>query len=126
MSISQRIAKLFEKEKSATDFANKIGISAAGLAALIKKDSNVKSSTLVAILKLYDNPKLNPMWLLLGEGNMWLEPGEEESMGMVDIAKEKDEEIYERMNKLLEQRVLTLEREIRKNNPDLADELGIE
>ncbi|MCB0654186.1 MAG: hypothetical protein KDC85_23095 [Saprospiraceae bacterium] len=126
MSISQRIAKLFEKEKSATDFANKIGISAAGLAALIKKDSNVKSSTLVAILKLYDNPKLNPMWLLLGEGKMWLEPGEEESMGMVDITKEKDEEIYERMNKLLEQRVLTLEREIRKNNPDLADELGIE
>ncbi|PHN05871.1 helix-turn-helix transcriptional regulator [Flavilitoribacter nigricans] len=36
-----------------------------------------------------------------------------------------DERIMQ-INKLLEQRVQTLEREIRRNNPDLADELGID
>lgn len=35
------------------------------------------------------------------------------------------EQTFKRLNELLEARVKTLEREIRKNNPDLADELGI-
>ncbi|MCB0653206.1 MAG: hypothetical protein KDC85_18175 [Saprospiraceae bacterium] len=93
---------------------------------MLKRDSGIKSSTIVSILKLYDNPKLNPLWLLLGEGKMWLDPGEEESMGMVDLDKQDEEEVYKRMNKLLEQRVAELEREIKRKDPDLAGELGIE
>lgn len=126
MSIAHRINVLIKEEKNLTTFAKKIGLSQPGLASMLKRDSGIKSSTIVSILKLYDNPKLNPLWLLLGEGKMWLDPGEEESMGMVDLDKQDEEEVYKRMNKLLEQRVAELEREIKRKDPDLAGELGIE
>ena len=41
-------------------------------------------------------------------------------------SNEVDDDALMKINKLLEKRVITLEREIRRTNPDLADELGID
>ena len=117
MSISQRVKALAELEDSKAKFAKKIGITPAGLSDMIKKDTGLRSSTIVAILKLYDNPKLNPSWLLLGEGEMWLE----EPTEITDSDQSQEDPLF----RLMKQRIQTLEREIRKNNPELADELGI-
>lgn len=121
MSISQRIAELVKIEGSQSKFAEKVGISQSALSYLIKKESGTNADTLILIAKAF--PNLRSEWLLLGEGPMW---HDEDYVPPVDPKKETEDELVERINKLLEQRVAELEREIRRNNPDLADELGIE
>ena len=121
MSVSQRIAELVKKEGSQSKFAEKVGISQSALSYLIKKDTGARADTLIQIAKAY--PRLRTEWLLLGEGAMW---HDEDYVAPVDPQKETEDELVERMNKLLEQRVAELEREIKRNNPDLAEELGIE
>lgn len=121
MSVSERIAKLVEFEGSQIKFANKIGISQSALSKIIKKDTGAHGDTLIQIAKQY--PRLRAEWLLLGEGPMW---HDEDYTPPVDPQKETEDELVERINKLLEQRVAELEREIKRNNPDLAEELGIE
>lgn len=58
---------------------------------------------------------------------MWLEPGEEKSMGM-GVIKEEDTEqgIKDRLISFIEQRIATLELEILEENPELAKKLKIE
>lgn len=125
MSIAQRVAILVDREKNASVFAKKIGISQPSLARMLKNDSGLRSSTVVAILKLYDNPKLNPAWLLMGEGEMWLNEGDEGAE--LGVGKdEPDDSVVDRMVELLEHRVNELEREILRDNPSLAKKLGIE
>lgn len=121
MPVYQRIKELCDFEGSQRKFAEKISLSSPTVSGIIKNKSGVRSETVIAILKAY--PKLRPEWLLLDQGEMW---HDDDYVPPVDPGKEKEDDMVDRINKLLEQRVAELEREIRRNNPDLADELGIE
>jgi hypothetical protein len=71
MTIVERIKILSKNYGTQKAFSIKVGMSEAALSYLLKNiDSDPKSSTIVSILKAF--PILNPKWLLLGEGKMWL------------------------------------------------------
>lgn len=126
-SISQRIKQLVRKEGRQVDFAKKTGINPATVSNIYAKEpSSVNSDTLVAIFQAY--PKLNPRWLLLAEGKMWLTEKEQKEMVETNDPRvpEQLDKMLEEMNHLLKLRVAELEREIKRVDPDLAREIGIE
>lgn len=74
MSINQRIIDLenFANEKGISSFAKYIGIPPTTYSNIAGgRFSEPKHGVLAKILKAF--PELNPMWLMLGEGEMWLE-----------------------------------------------------
>ena len=71
MTIVERIKILSKNYGTQKAFSIKVGMSEAALSYLLKNiDSDPKSSTITAIVMAF--PTLNPKWLLLGEGKMWL------------------------------------------------------
>jgi transcriptional regulator with XRE-family HTH domain len=109
----------------------KTGVTNATISKIVSKGGNARSDTLEAILKAY--PNLSARWLLTGEGPMWeywdedyppkvfYEPGNEEQLRQM----KQQLQMVGRMNELLEQRLRAIEREIARQNPELAQELGI-
>jgi hypothetical protein len=75
MTIVERIKVLSKNYGTQKAFSTKVGMSEAALSYLLKNvDSDPKSSTITSIVMAF--PSLNPKWLLLGEGKMWLSDDE--------------------------------------------------
>jgi DNA-binding Xre family transcriptional regulator len=131
MSISERVKLLCEHAGSQVKLSAKTGVTNATISKIVSKGGNARSDTLEAILKAY--PNLSARWLLTGEGPMWeywdedyppkvfYEPGNEEQLRQM----KQQLQMVGRMNELLEQRLRAIEREIARQNPELAQELGI-
>ena len=120
-SISKRIKILAEHEGSQTKLANRAGLQNAAISRIINAEtSTLRSDTLAAILLAY--PNLNARWLLTGQGEVWTD-GTPSPASAAD--PEEQIETLQRLTELLEQRVRDLEREIRKQSPELARELGL-
>ena len=127
MPVYQRIKDLCDFEGSQRKFADKIKKSSANISSIIKNRTGVQSDTIVSILKVY--PRLRPEWLLLDEGQMWLDGTNKGLKNATEVNESMEgyaDAQIERINKLLENRVNELEREIKRDNPGLAEELGIE
>lgn len=123
MTVVDRIRMIVEREGKQIVFAEKAGLSSAAVSRMLKKADSVNSDTLLAIVNAY--PEINPTWLLTGRGNMLLTAEEQEALNKT-AGSEDREEMMQRMIDLLEDRVKVLEREIKKVDPDLAREIGIE
>lgn len=125
MPIYQRIADLLKFEGSQRKLADKTGMTSSSISNIIKKKQGVRSDTILLILNAY--PNLNPSWLLLDKGDMFKDGTEGIAMEPEDKYDSRGEDdMYDEIIKLLKHRVNELEREIKKTNPDLADELNIE
>lgn len=126
MSISKRIKLIIESEKKQKDFAEKTGLTTAMVSKIVAKEpDSVNSSTLLAIIDGY--PNINPTWLLTGQGDMYLTEEEQAAYSQAqDPAGVYGDKMTERVIDLLEKRVAELEREIKRRDPDLAREIGIE
>jgi hypothetical protein len=114
---------IVEREGKQIVFAEKAGLSSAAVSRMLKKADSVNSDTLLAIVNAY--PEINPTWLLTGRGNMLLTAEEQEALNKA-AGSEDREKMMQRMIDLLEDRVKVLEREIKKVDPDLAREIGID
>ena len=116
-----RIKILAEHEGSQTKLANRAGLQNAAISRIINAEtSTLRSDTLAAILLAY--PNLNARWLLTGQGEVWTD-GTPSPPSAADPAEQI--ETLQRLTELLEQRVRDLEREIRKQSPGLARQLGL-
>ena len=93
---------------------------------MINSNAAVKSDTLLAIIEAY--PEINPTWLLTGRGDMYLTKEEQEaySQAAEPMGLYGGDKMTDMVIDLLEKRVAELEREIKRSDPDLAREIGIE
>lgn len=121
MSVADRIKTLCEIEGSQSNFAEKTGIQRQTVSRVVNRGTGIRSDTIEAIAIAY--PKLNLRWLLLGEEPMWRE---EERIEMSERSSSTDEEMKSKMIDLLETKVRVLQRELKRLDPDLARELGLE
>ena len=93
MAHKHRIKELIlSKEKNIKSFCEDTGYSRDTLNAMFKHGSEPKLSLCKILLKKY--PKLNPYWLIMNEGNIWLA---EEAVKLDGIRKVR---IEERVNEL--------------------------
>ena len=122
MSVANRISILCEKEGSQSNFAEKTGIQRQTVSRIVSRGTGIRSDTIEAIAIAY--PKLNLRWLILGEGPMWAV--ERESIETGEQKKHLDDEMKLKMIDLLETKVRVLQRELKKLDPDLAKELGLD
>lgn len=83
MTASQRIKHIIKiKNITIKDFCDRVDINRDTLGQMFKNDSDPKLPLLQACIREF--PELNPMWLLMGEGEMWKDK-EEVSL---DLAKD--------------------------------------
>lgn len=122
MSVATRIKILCEREGSQSNFAEKTGIQRQTVSRIVNRDTGIRSDTIEAIAVAY--PKLNLRWLILGKEPMWL--AEEESSETKDEYQYSDDDMKLKMIDLLETKVRVLQREIKKLDPELAKELGLD
>jgi len=122
MSVAIRIKILCDREGSQSNFAEKTGIQRQTVSRIVNRGTGIRSDTIEAIAIAY--PKLNLRWLVLGEEPMWL--AEAESSSPNEQEKHGDNEMKLKMIDLLENRVRVLQREIKKLDPGLAKELGLD
>ncbi|MEM9929466.1 MAG: hypothetical protein AAF840_06590, partial [Bacteroidota bacterium] len=71
MTVIERVKVLAEKEGSIEKFAKKCGLNVGTLRNAIHRNSELKSGTLEQIIAAY--PDLSLHWLLLGEGDMFVD-----------------------------------------------------
>lgn len=115
MSVATRIKVLCELEGSQSNFADKIGIQRQTISRVVNRGTGIRSDTIEAIAIAY--PQLNLRWLVLGEEPMWQKENEKQT--------QPDDEMKAKMIDLLETKVRVLERELKRLDPDLAEELGL-
>ena len=127
MSIAERIKVLAKFEGNQTKLAKKINSTSQSISKTISENRGVRTDTLEAIAKAY--PQLNMRWFITGEGDSGLDE-EVPEVPVEDPEKELLKEellgVYKAQNKMLEEKVKMLEREIREQAPDLAVRLEIE
>jgi len=126
MTVSTRLKILVDFEGSQAAFCRKTGIRTSTLATVISKGTGLRSGTIEDIARAYPNLNLN--WLMAGKGTMWLDEvnPDPEAITQADLGEEGEGPGWARLVQLQEQRIKTLEREIKRDNPELAKELGIE
>lgn len=119
MYLAQNLSFLAKKFKFKNfELAEKIGVSSTQVGHYMKGKGYPRIEGLVALAKLFD---VNVHDLIL------VNLEEEEARPFDHKAAEQPiDEQTELLNKLLMQRVLELEREMKENNPELAKKLGIE
>ena len=122
VSVTQRIKELAEHFGGVKKFSSRAGLVASSLRSAIHRNGEVKSDALEKIIS--NIPEVNPYWLLLGEGEMFIDGVAVNPFA--DPPDEETERLTERLIDLLEKRVHVLERELKNNDPDKARELGIE
>lgn len=133
--MNERIEKLISLEKNLGDFAKKVGQHRSTIANLIDRGSIPSGKVLQSIIENY--PKLNAKWLLIGEGEMWLDDknsnpqtkavGDEKSLAeQLDIANDTIKNLNDLISllkynlELAENRNKRLENKIKK----LDDKIG--
>lgn len=115
---------LAKKFGTVEKFAEKCGLNVGSLRNAIHRGSEIKSSTIEAISR--NVPNINLRWLLLGEGEMFVDLDRESGdLSGQELQEDKIEYITQ-LNDLLSKRVKELEREIKRDDPDKARELGID
>jgi transcriptional regulator with XRE-family HTH domain len=102
-----------------SDLGRELNISAQQAGRYVNSKNEPKLETLLKLARLFD---VNLDDLILKD--LSKETGR--PFGAEGEDRATEDETLTRMNKLLEQRVATLEREILRDNPGLAKELGIE
>lgn len=122
MSVANRIKTLCEIEGSQSNFAEKTGIQRQTVSRIVNRDTGIRSDTIEAIAIAY--PTLSLRWLILGEEPMWRV--EEENIPASGQQMQSDDEMKLKMIDLLETKVRVLQREVKKLDPDLAKELGLD
>lgn len=122
MSVANRIRNLCEIEGSQSNFAEKTGIQRQTVSRIVNRNTGIRSDTIEAIAIAY--PTLSLRWLILGEEPMW--QVEEESIQGREHRMQSDDEMKMKMIELLETKVRVLQREIKKLDPVLARELGLD
>lgn len=126
MAVHVRIQNLCKHEGSPEKVARKAGIDPVAMQYLVKPNSGMRVDTLLKIIKAY--PKLNPLWLLLNEGDMWKHEKQKMAPEVIkDQLREGTDKIImlNKLRVLLEKRVLMLEKIIKNHLPHLVQELGI-
>jgi len=94
MTASQRIKHIIKtKNITIKDFCNRVGINRDTLGQMVKNDSDPKLPLLQACIREF--PDLNPIWLLMGEGEMW----KDDEATSLDLAKDI-KEMKEQLNKI--------------------------
>lgn len=134
MSVNQRIKILYEslnvKQK---EFSESIKQNRATINNIVNNLSKPSYKVIEAIISTY--PNLNANWLIAGDGPMWKEGSEEaileeanvKARGAADkLTKGATKEDLERRIKIMERLMKFMEREIRKHDPELADELELD
>ena len=124
MSLAERLKKVIDEEGSQKQFCEKTGIKQTAVSRIINSDSGLRSQTLEQIAKAF--PTLNLRWLLLGDGPQWTYSTATPEESLVADTSAEYTPSLKRVNKLLEQRVATLEQLIKDNDPELARRYGIE
>lgn len=123
MSVAARIKLLCAKEGSQSNFAEKTGIQRQTVSRIISRGTGIRSDTITAIAAAY--PTLNLRWLVLGENPMWLAQKDDKSITPSGEST-ANEQMQAKMIGLLETKVRVLTRELKRLDPDLAKELGLE
>lgn len=120
MSIYQRVREIIKLEGSQSKFSKKIGHKQATISFMLKNESGAKYDFIMDVFAAYEN--LNPTWFIFGIGEMFLDDTEAKKL---HEDKDKDK-MSDKVIKLMEKRISTLEYELKKVDPDLANELGID
>lgn len=91
MSINQRIIELekFYKSKGISAFYKKAGIPASTYQSVTTEGRDIRVSNLHKLLD-YDD-KINPIWLLLGEGEMWKDENNTDDDLREDVKQMKEQ-----------------------------------
>ena len=102
MTASQRIRKIIDTKKiSIKFFCEQTGINRDTLNQMFRKDSDPRLKLIQKVMLGF--PELNPIWLILGEGEMWVsDSGKDDDLAkdVMDI-KEQLKKINERLEKEL-------------------------
>jgi transcriptional regulator with XRE-family HTH domain len=107
------------KKMKKADLARSLDVSPQQIGKYLKGDNQPKLEYLIEIARIFD---VNLDDLILKD----LTKESARPFGAAGEDRASEDETLDRMNQLLEQRVATLEREILRDNPGLASELGIE